>query len=188
MTDPNSEEQSAETKSARASELCTACGLCCNGAIFGRARAEADEIDRIASYGLSVFDRPDGTWFKLPCNLLSGNRCTIYADRFSVCRGFSCTLLKRLSDGEIDVEAGLGLVVTAKAMIERLREKEPAAATLDGRIRIREAGPGDGEARMTSAGLHLDTVVLDLFLDKHFRDRKVMTDDSPDRSAEGATA
>jgi hypothetical protein len=172
--------------SLQASRLCTACGLCCNGAMFSRAKAAPEEVDRIGSYGLDVIERTDGAWFKLPCSLLEGGSCTIYADRFSVCRGFSCILLKRLRGGEIGLEEGLELVVTAKEMIAGLGERDPSAATLEGRARIREAGPG-GEAKMTNARLHLDTVVLDLFLDKHFRNEKVMTDDSPDRSAEGAT-
>ena len=75
--------------------LCTSCGLCCDGSLFAevelRNRAESFVAE---SFGLEVEDGEDGELLIQPCCALKGTRCSIYQYRPKCCRTFECRLLR----------------------------------------------------------------------------------------------
>ena len=152
--------------------LCTACGLCCTGAIHDTARLDPDEVERAAELGLPVVGGTNA--FALPCPKLTGTACSIFGSRPRVCGRYRCRLLQ-------DVEAGAVELPVAMELVRIARELEAAArASLTGslpeaRYRARHgalpdvlsASPTAERPRVAAEKLHV--TALDLFLDKHFR-------------------
>jgi Fe-S-cluster containining protein len=94
---------------AELSWLCRACGLCCDGSLFGRVDLETREIEQARRRRLRVVR--DGKSFEQPCSAFAGARppsdrcgCTIYEDRPLSCRRFVCRLHEkhRCEGGSID--------------------------------------------------------------------------------------
>lgn len=79
------------TREAELEALCLACGLCCDGSLFGRARLEPGEVERARKIGLRVL--PSGGSFEQPCSALGeGRACAVYTERPNACRAFVCGL------------------------------------------------------------------------------------------------
>ena len=76
-----------------ATELCTRCGLCCNGVLFDVVRLAPPEIERMTRLGLPVLPRTENPAMAQPCAALEGTRCRVYADRPARCGEFRCHLL-----------------------------------------------------------------------------------------------
>lgn len=103
--------------------LCTQCGLCCDGTLFGdvelRGRREAI---RLAALGLDVdSDDADVELLALPCAGLRGTRCGVYAHRPQCCRTFECRLLQQAQRGEVTAVDALSRIRAAKAQVTRVR-------------------------------------------------------------------
>lgn len=77
-------------------KLCQACGLCCDGSLFGRAQLDADEVETARKHRLDVV--ASGGSFEQPCNALVDGACTIYDERPRSCRRFVCRLYRRLEN------------------------------------------------------------------------------------------
>lgn len=155
--------------SPQASDLCTACGMCCAGPVFNSIDLQPDELDLAESLGLPfVTDTKGAPGFSFPCPCLSGTACTVYEIRPSGCRSFRCLLLKRLDRGEVPLFHALELVETAREAV-RLVEAELGAETIPQyRYRRAEALIERGEALPhTPARDRLNE--LDAILDLHFR-------------------
>jgi hypothetical protein len=102
--------------------LCTRCGLCCDGTLFGdvelRGRREAT---RLAILGLDVdTDDADAELLALPCRGLRGTRCSVYAHRPSCCRTFECRLLLDAGRGALTLDDALTTVAQTKALVRRV--------------------------------------------------------------------
>lgn len=84
----------SETRVIEVERLCQACGLCCDGSLFGRGRLEPSEVNRVR-HRLAVVS--SGTSFEQPCAALverdDGRVCAIYEDRPRTCRSFDCVLV-----------------------------------------------------------------------------------------------
>lgn len=122
-----------------ATELCTRCGLCCDGTLFDVVRLAPPEIERMTRLGLPVLPRVENPAMPQPCAALDGTRCRIYADRPIRCEQFRCHLLIALAEGEIDLEEARGVVALAHAL-----EGAQRAQFLDRHFlgRCRRANPG----------------------------------------------
>ncbi len=108
----------------KASELCLYCGLCCRGVIFNRAALEPDEIKPAKNYGLHYFTANKGEYaFRLPCHLYQNNRCSIYSNRLSACKRYRCNLLKRLINGDIDLEESKLIVFQVKSLMNSINRQ-----------------------------------------------------------------
>lgn len=106
------------------SELCLSCGLCCKGAIFNRAALRPDEIEPAKDYGLHYFEAGKGEYsFRLPCNLYQNNKCSIYLNRPAACRRYRCDLLKRLANGDIDLEESEIIIFQAKSLMDSINKQ-----------------------------------------------------------------
>jgi Fe-S-cluster containining protein len=110
----------------QASELCQACGLCCNGLIFNHAVLKPGEAGPAARLGLSVYlehdlEAGDYEAFQLPCPCYKDHKCAIYIQRPDACRHYQCLLLRRFLQGKYSFEVSLDLIQTAKRLIGNIQ-------------------------------------------------------------------
>lgn len=103
-------------KSAEAiAKLCPACGLCCNGVLFGDVELQkSDDAKLLAKHGIHLFRKGRKTAFAQPCECLVNGLCRIYADRPNRCATFDCGLLKRVQAGKTPPAAALKKIAEAK--------------------------------------------------------------------------
>lgn len=104
--------------------LCTACGLCCDGTLFRRAKLGPGERlhvpEKIAG---TLFTENEVDYFRLPCWYFD-ERCTIYNEsRPPVCGSFRCLLLKEMTEGKITLGQALDVVAEARQMRDRLLDR-----------------------------------------------------------------
>lgn len=83
-------------------DICKACRLCCNGAMFGRVDLRDGEADPPARFGFDVAERWGHRCFTQPCRQLDANGCRAYAARPQACREYMCLSLRALERGRID--------------------------------------------------------------------------------------
>ena len=183
---PTDEEETGPGPMSDASTLCVGCGMCCNGVLFTNARAEPDEVPRLRALGLEVEQVRDRTQFRLPCPHHDDGHCGIYSDRFLKCRTFRCALLKRLDSGEATLAEAQATVAQAKAMLERVTALDPAAGQFRMRVQQRSAPPpGDGEDAPLRRRVLIESLALDLFFDRKFRNRKAIVMDQSRHQPDG---
>lgn len=91
---------SLETK--QVSDLCVDCGMCCDGTLFERARANMpNDNELIKKFGLTPLIINDKPFFKLPCHHFE-KCCTVYNnERPSICSEFMCNPLRKYEKGDI---------------------------------------------------------------------------------------
>lgn len=161
--------------------LCTACGMCCDGTLFGHVRLAPDDVAAAADAGLAVVPVKGGSGFLQPCPQLGCDGCAIYTRRPEPCRRFRCTTLLALVAQEIDAETADRRVDAAKRAIARLsesdtRERSPAAM----HDQLRLAGQSPNPAQLVALA------ALELLLDRYFRrpDQRVL---APDQAATAAS-
>jgi hypothetical protein len=120
-----------------AEALCLACGMCCNGAIFGDVKLQqGDNADRLRGLGLVLRALPNkprsvdapgmkaktAKWhFAQPCSAHDGCACRIYSERPEHCRNFRCALLKRFDTGGIGMKQALATVGEARQKMDGVR-------------------------------------------------------------------
>ena len=169
MTDPGS------TDTAQASTLCTACGLCCMGALHKAAALQPGEVPGARAIGLPVL--PERPAFSLPCPHFTGSACAIYEQRPRACVNYRCQQLKNLDAGLTDLDGALVHVRTAKAMLERLQASLPEALRhRSARSLLADETALAGELadvpERHRMELRLMLTALQLYFDKHFRGEK----------------
>jgi hypothetical protein len=102
--------------------LCQACGLCCDGSLFGRARLASTEVASARRLRLPVV--ASETAFALPCPALAtrgeSRHCTVYEDRPEACRQFVCELHARREEGRVSQADALAVVRRARALLASL--------------------------------------------------------------------
>ncbi len=102
-----------------AEKLCLACGLCCDGSLFGHVRlGPEDDARRLKAAGLPVTVSRGAervVRFRQPCAALGADcRCAVYAERPGQCRRFECGIYKDAVAGRIEFPAALRLVKKAR--------------------------------------------------------------------------
>lgn len=97
--------------------LCSACGLCCDGSLFGRVDLDGDELEGARRHHLSVV--ASGRSFEQPCACFTQERtCAIYSERPRACRRFVCRLYEKHRTEGGPLEARLVIVRRARALLE----------------------------------------------------------------------
>ncbi len=149
--------------------LCTRCGLCCDGTLFGDVELSGPaEAARLEVLGLDVdTDDADAELLALPCAGLRGTRCSVYAHRPQCCRTFECRLLQNAQRGAVTHEEALARISEARARVQRVQtlmatlNARPVRMPLAERVAdaIATAGTAPRTAR-TVAGLEAALVVL----------------------------
>ncbi|MCW5553367.1 MAG: YkgJ family cysteine cluster protein [Verrucomicrobiae bacterium] len=113
---------SAQTQDAVA-ELCPACGMCCNGVLFGDvALRPGDSARRLAAAGLTMFRKGRQRCFSQPCACFDGRACRIYDERPQRCASFECRLLQRVQSGRTSAAAALRAIAQTRRCVERIQE------------------------------------------------------------------
>jgi hypothetical protein len=104
-------------------QLCTRCGLCCDGTLFADVELRAgDDAKRLAKFGLTLHRKGKSKRaFAQPCACFDGTLCTIYEDRPKRCGWFECGLLKRVEAGEMKASIALKKIAKAKAMAGKVK-------------------------------------------------------------------
>jgi len=107
-------------------QLCLACGLCCDGSLFGHVRLGLqDDAKKLKALGLPVSISRTHTpvlRFRQPCSALcEDRRCRVYADRPSQCRTFECRVFQDVQAGRSEFPAALRLVNLAWRRANRVR-------------------------------------------------------------------
>ena len=97
------------------SELCTACGFCCDGRLFSLAPLTTEEAAWARRRRLPLVAHSDKVSLEQPCGALEGTRCTVYDERPESCRRFTCDLLDRVLRGVVSLDDALARVNAARA-------------------------------------------------------------------------
>ena len=96
-------------------KLCPACGLCCNGVLFGDVELQrGDNAKQLTKLGVELFRKGRKTAFPQPCACLVKGLCSIYADRPKRCAAFDCGLLKRVQSDDLTAALALKKIAEAK--------------------------------------------------------------------------
>lgn len=106
------------------SELCLACGLCCQGILHDHAELPEEEVEAAGQLGLTIYPKNkqiDYRAFSLPCPCFLDNACTVYAQRPTTCRQYQCLLLQRYLDGSVSIEDCLATVNEVKQTLDDIR-------------------------------------------------------------------
>jgi Fe-S-cluster containining protein len=103
--------------------LCTRCGLCCDGTLFGDVELTGRrEAARLEVLGLDVdADDADVELLSLPCHGLRGTRCSVYAHRPECCRTFECRLLQDAERGAVTVDDALARIAEARVQVQKVK-------------------------------------------------------------------
>jgi hypothetical protein len=101
-------------------DLCAACGMCCNGAVFRAVPITPGEIERLRV--TPIVTSTGKTRLRQPCELHTGDSCRQYDARPAICRSYSCKTLTRLVNNELTFEQSLALVRRAIEQYESLVE------------------------------------------------------------------
>jgi Fe-S-cluster containining protein len=103
-------------------QLCSACGLCCNGVLFADVELQkGDNAGRLIDLGMALKKKGMKRAFVQPCSCFDGKLCRIYADRPKRCATFECGLLKCVQSGEMHVTDALKRIADAKRLAEKVR-------------------------------------------------------------------
>ncbi len=133
------------------SQLCQACGLCCNGVLHSHVEVQVSELPLVSRLNVVLQMQDPQTYrFPLPCALHKEDRCTEYAHRPLACWQYRCRLLRGYEAGEVTLEQSLATVRLAKDLLGNVDPRgqlkhDPSADTV-----LRAAG-------------------LEMILKKHFR-------------------
>ena len=97
--------------------LCTNCGLCCDGTLYDYAPLTQDELqsDKCTKHKISTVSYNNQASIKLACNAFN-KKCTIYENRFDICRSFKCKLLLKHAADKIDF-------ISAEHIIQSIKEE-----------------------------------------------------------------
>lgn len=99
--------------------LCRACGLCCDGSLFGRGTLEPDEVERARKNRLVVV--PNGGSFEQRCSALGDDgACAIYDERPRTCRRFVCRLHERARAEQGPIESYVAVAHRVRELIARV--------------------------------------------------------------------
>jgi Fe-S-cluster containining protein len=103
--------------------LCTRCGLCCDGTLFGDVELTGPrEATRLEALGLDVDADDAGVeLLALPCRGLRGTLCSVYAHRPLCCRTFECRLLHDTERGAVTVGDALTQIAEAKSQVHQVK-------------------------------------------------------------------
>jgi len=103
--------------------LCSQCGLCCNGVMFHTVRLQvSDSPKALSALGLKLKRKKGANYILQPCPAWQDAQCSIYAARPERCRLFECRQLQRVAAGEITETAALGKIREVQRQVAQLSE------------------------------------------------------------------
>ncbi|MFP6685525.1 MAG: YkgJ family cysteine cluster protein [Polyangiaceae bacterium] len=106
----------------RAADLCTDCGLCCDGTLFSSVSLDPAGLITAREHRLPVLETVDSCKLQMPCPALRDVLCGVYEDRPEECADFSCDLLERVEGGQQSFEGARRIIEETRALRARLSE------------------------------------------------------------------
>ena len=104
-----------------ATDLCSACGICCNGVMFHKVGLQpGDSLPELKSLGLHVKRRRRGEFSLQPCPAHQEAHCTIYEKRPCRCRLFECRQLRQVASGVITEAMALEKITEVLALVAQV--------------------------------------------------------------------
>lgn len=103
------------------SNLCLACGLCCDGTLIGFVQLDPEELPAVKKV-MDIEEVNGNGFFLHPCDKYCDG-CSIYSDRPKQCASFKCGLLKSLEQKELSFNSAtqtIGVVKEKKMAIQKL--------------------------------------------------------------------
>ena len=110
--------------------VCTACGLCCDGSLFGRVPLGPTEQVPELKLGV-VTNSQGGRHVPQRCAALEGTVCQVYEQRPHACRRYECLLFGALREGEVSLAEALQVVARAQQLVVAARVDSSALAERD---------------------------------------------------------
>ena len=159
-----------------ATDLCLACGICCEGVLHNHATAVPEELERIERLGISLYEKREYSAFALPCSCHVGQRCMVYEQRPTACGAYKCSLLQAAQEGVRSFSEAHRVVEQAREVMgqiygaighrdQGLRIWDQARDFLSER---RKESVSEDAFRRGNAALLLDLNVLALLCGRHF--------------------
>ena len=93
--------------------ICLACGLCCDGTLIGFVQLESEELAPVKQL-MDIEQTGENGMFFLPCNELGCNGCNIYSQRPKACRNFECGVLKSVEKNELSFDKATEVIEVVK--------------------------------------------------------------------------
>jgi uncharacterized protein len=159
--------------------LCTQCGLCCDGVLFGDVELQpGDNPKRLGTFSLELFSKGRKRAFCQPCACFDGKLCTIYAHRPKRCRTFICRQLRLVQNGQLTASAAERNIRGAKLRADEVLRLVRALGNIDEAIPLNQryaaimVGPidlaGDDETVELRSELMLAVGALVALLERDF--------------------
>jgi uncharacterized protein len=145
------------------SRLCAACGLCCDGTLYGRVTVDAVEAARIERRRLPMLVVAGERVLPQPCPAYEPGGCTVYDDRPRSCVRYECLLYRRVTAGEIGIDEAASRVTRARHRAAALRTLLPSdnrAPLVDALVALVGDGVDDARGRRENAELLLAAAAL----------------------------
>ena len=109
----------------RADELCTDCGICCDGTLFSSVALEPADVATARQHRLPLLETRSEYALELPCAALRGVLCGIDEDRPEACAEYACELRIRVEERRLSV-------ARARAIIDETRTLRARVAAICG--------------------------------------------------------
>ncbi len=152
-------------------DLCTSCGMCCDGTLFRYVEVAEDERAS-AEQLFTLHEGEKGPIFHQPCSYNRDYKCMVYDDRPRTCRAFRCKTLSAFQAGEITSSEASRRVAEAQHAREGILPLLQAGETI-GNARVRRAeAAADPDRVKSELAFILKLTALDLMLDRYFRKRE----------------
>lgn len=106
----------------KASDLCTNCGICCDGTLFSSVSLEPEGIVTARQHHLPVLETASACKLELPCPALRGVLCGIYEDRPEQCADYACELLIRVEEDQLSFDDAREIIETTRTLREQVAD------------------------------------------------------------------
>lgn len=103
------------------SNICLACGLCCDGTMIGHVQVDKEELLAVKDV-MEIEEAIGNGFFLQPCAKYCDG-CTIYSNRPSPCASFKCKLLKSIEQQELEFDMAVEIINVVKQKKMAIEEK-----------------------------------------------------------------
>jgi Fe-S-cluster containining protein len=149
-------------------ELCTDCGICCDGTLFSSVSLDAHGLTAARKHRLPLLETRDAIKLELPCPALRGVLCGIYEERPEACADYACELLIGVDEAELEFDDARRIIEATRAIRTRVSEAIGTTPWWTARRSAREAAQKDPTWARDNAELLADLDELEQLVQQHF--------------------
>lgn len=152
------------------SDICTQCGMCCDGTLFNHAKIIDDaDAQNVESLGLAIVTKAEQKrYFPQPCACFK-TCCTVYERRPKVCISFYCAPLKKVRNNEMELKDAQKDIQTAlhiRAELQALIDNHDTFATYTISQLLKACKPQPTEVLRQNPAILIKTIALTVALEK----------------------